>query len=292
MKTPPSIVHLPPGPWATVLEALCARFPDVAPAQWLDRLAGGRVLDGDGAPIGIDSPYRPGLRVHYHREVADEAPIPVAETVLHADADLVVADKPHFLPVMPTGRFVAETLIARLICRLDNPALVALHRLDRATAGLVLLSPNPASRDAYQALFRERRIAKRYECLAPALPHLTFPLVRSTRLAAGEPFFRTREVDGPSNAETRIDVVSRDGPIWRYALEPITGKKHQLRVHMAALGAPIVGDPYYPVLRDEAPDDHARPLCLLAQALSFVDPLSGVERRFASALTLSAGHSG
>lgn len=281
-----STVHLPDGPWATVLDALCARFPRVPRAQWVDRFARGRVLDADGAPLAPDRAHEAGLCVRYTREVGAEPPISAIESILHVDEHLVVADKPHFLPVMPTGGFVEENLAARLVRRLGNPALVALHRLDRATAGLVLFSASPSTRDAYQALFRDRRITKRYHCLAPALPALSFPLVRATRLEPGEPFFRMREVEGPPNAETRIDVVSRAGPIWQYTLEPVTGRKHQLRVHMAALGAPIVDDRWYPTLLDEAPDDLSRPLRLLAAHLAFVDPLRGEHRCFDSRLGL------
>ncbi len=136
--------------------------------------------------------------------------------------------------------------------RLGNPDLVPLHRIDRDTAGLVLFSANPATRDAYQSLFRHRRIHKRYEAIAPALPGLSFPLVHASRLEAGEPFFRMREVDGAPNSETRIDVIERGGALWRYALEPVTGRKHQLRVHMAALGAPIRNDRLYPQLTPAA----------------------------------------
>src|SRR5690606_29771573 len=113
---------------------------------------------------------------------ADEPTIPFAESVLHVDAHLVVADKPHFLPVTPSGGFVRETLLARLVRRLGNPDLVPLHRIDRETAGLVLFSANPATRDAYQSLFRLRRIRKHYEAIAPALPGLSFPLVHASRV--------------------------------------------------------------------------------------------------------------
>src|SRR3546814_8954118 len=119
---------------------------------------------------------------------------------------------------------------------LGNPALVPLHRIDRDTAGLVLFSANPSTRAVYQALFRERRIHKRYECIAPALPGMSFPLVRHTRLVPGEPFFRMQEVEGAPNSETRIGVLECSDALWRYALEPVTGRKHQLRVHMAGLG--------------------------------------------------------
>ena len=281
-----SRLQLPPGPWRTVLDCLCARFPAITREVWIDRFARGRVLDASGAALPVDAPYRLGAEIRYFREVVDEAVIPFRETLLHVDADLVVADKPHFLPVTPAGGYVRETLLARLVRRLGNPELVPLHRIDRDTAGLVLFSANPATRDAYQALFRQRRIHKRYEAMAPALPRLALPLVHVSRLEVGEPFFRMREVDGAPNSETRIDVIERSGALWRYALEPVTGRKHQLRVHMAALGAAIHNDRLYPQLMAVSDDDYARPLKLLARALVFVDPLSGVERGFESELRL------
>ena len=288
-KRPPGIdglsastLQLPPGPWPTVLDCLCERFPAVARAQWMERMARGRVVDGDGKWVTPDTPHRVGLEVHYYREVAEEPSIPFQEAVLHVDDDLLVADKPHFLPVTPAGGHVRETLLGRLIRRTGNQELVPLHRIDRETAGLVLFSPNPKSRARYSALFRERRIEKRYEALAPALPGVEFPCIRSSRIVAGEPFFRMREIEGPANSETRIDVLERGDGLWRYALTPVTGRKHQLRVHMAALGAPIANDRMYPSLVQRAADDHAAPLQLLAKRLSFMDPLSDEVRNYSS----------
>ena len=290
-KRPPTIdglaastLQLPPGTWPTVLDCLCERFPAVARSQWLERMARGRVVDSDGRWVTPETPYRVGLEVHYYREVADEPPIPFDEVVLHVDADLLVADKPHFLPVTPAGAHVHETLLGRLIRRTGNHALAPLHRIDRDTAGLVLFSTNPHSRAHYQALFRERRIEKSYEAIAPALPDVEFPCTRSSRIVAGEPFFRMQEIEGPANSETRIDVIARGDAHWRYALTPITGRKHQLRVHMAALGAPIANDAMYPSVRHRATGDYSAPLQLLAKRLSFVDPLSGVERSFSSSV--------
>ena len=294
-KRPPSIdglaastLQLPPGAWPTVLDCLCERFPAVARSQWLERMARGRVVDSTGRWVTAETPHRVGLEVHYYREVPDEPSIPFDEVLLHADADLLVADKPHFLPVAPAGAHVHETLLGRLIRRTGNHGLAPLHRIDRDTAGLVLFSTNPHSRARYQALFRERRIEKRYEALAPALPGVEFPCTRSSRMVAGEPFFRMQEIEGPANSETRIDVVARGDGHWRYALTPITGRKHQLRVHMAALGAPIANDGTYPLLRHRATGDYSAPLQLLAKRLSFIDPLSGVERSFSSSFLLQA----
>lgn len=282
-----STLQLPRGSWATVLDCLCESFPAVARPQWLDRMARGRVVDGEGQWLTPDTPHRVGLEVHYYREVPDEPPIPFDERVLHADADLLVADKPHFLPVMPAGAHVHETLLGRLIRQTGNQALAPLHRIDRDTAGLVLFSTNPHSRAAYQALFRERRIEKTYEAIAPALPDIEFPCTRRSRIVAGDPFFRMQETEGPANSETRIDVITRGDGHWRYALTPITGRKHQLRVHMAALGAPIANDTIYPSLLHRAQGDYSAPLQLLAKRLSFIDPVSGVERSFSSASCLS-----
>lgn len=282
-------VQLPQGTWRTVLDCLAERFPAIARKRWADRMARGRVLDAHGQALLPAAAYKAGMRVHYYREVPAETPIPFAESVLHVDAHLVVADKPHFLPVMPAGEYVRETLLTRLRQRLSNPELVPLHRIDRGTAGLVLFSAQAGSRARYQALFRDRQIAKRYEAIAPALPALRFPLVRATRIVRGEPFVRSQETAGPANSETRIEVERTENQLWRYVLHPVTGKKHQLRVHMAALGAPILNDDFYPAMIARASDDFSQPLQLLARSVSFRDPLTGVMREFHSHLALSHG---
>jgi tRNA pseudouridine32 synthase / 23S rRNA pseudouridine746 synthase len=275
-------LHLPPGDWTTVLDCLAAHFATISRHEWSSRFERGLVLDADGRTLSPDTAYQEGLRVHYYREIRDEPSIPFAESILHVDSNLVVVDKPHFLPVSPVGQYLRETLLTRLQRQLGNQNLVPLHRIDRGTAGLVMFSANRATRDAYQALFRERRIHKRYEAIAPPLPQLEFPLVRRSRLVRGEPFVRSREAEGDPNTETRIEVAQQGDTWWRYALLPVSGKKHQLRVHMAALGAPIRNDDFYPEMIARDPYDFSRPLQLLAQSLSFIDPLSGEARTFTS----------
>ena len=283
----PSYLHLPAGTWPTVLDCLCARFPQISRDTWLQRMARGLVLDDQDRPLGPEAAYREALRVQYFREIENERKIPFQARIVYQDQHLLVADKPHFLPVMPAGDYAEETLLTRLVRETGNPHLAPLHRIDRHTAGLVLFSAEPASRGAYQALFRERRIDKRYQAIAPALPQHEFPLRRHSRLEKGEPFFRMCEVAGAANSETLLEVLERHGELWRYRLFPVTGKQHQLRVHMAALGAPICNDTFYPQLNDEkGVDDFTRPLKLLAHSLDFADPLSGVARHFESSIAL------
>lgn len=272
-------------PWPGVLDFLAQRLPRVARAEWSARMARGEVLDESGLPVPPDAPYRGGTRLYYWRTLEAEPVVPFEERVLFQDAHLVVADKPHFLPVTPGGRFVQQTLLVRLKQRLDLPDLSPVHRIDRETAGLVLFSVRPQDRAAYQALFRDRTVDKVYEAIAASDATQVFPQRRRSRIEEdASTFFRTREVPGEPNSETTIDVLEQRGAWARYRLEPVTGKRHQLRVHMAALGLPLVGDQFYPrVLRgpDET-EDYANPLRLLARGIAFTDPVTGEPRRFES----------
>ena len=282
-----SRLQLPPGPWNCLLDGLCARFPRVSRSQWLQRFALGRVQDPQGRALQPGDPWKVGREIRYFREVADEQRIPFTERIIHHDEELLVVDKPHFLPVMPAGAYVHQTLLARLVAATGNTDLVPLHRLDRLTAGLVLFSTRPANRNAYQRLFRERRIEKIYEAWAPALPVLSFPITRRSRLEPGTPFHRMKESQGEANSESWIEVIDRREACWHYRLRPLTGRKHQLRLHMSGLGAPILGDDLYPDLRDRPPGDFTQPLQLLARTLSFSDPFSGAERHFHSGMRLA-----
>jgi tRNA pseudouridine32 synthase / 23S rRNA pseudouridine746 synthase len=291
----PSCVALPLLPagdsrWPTLLDFLAERLPSVDREGWLRRLAGDDVLDEAGRPVGADSPYLGGGRLYYWRSLGDEPVIPFEATVLFQDAHLLVADKPHFLPVTPTGRFVQQSLLVRLKRSTGLDDLSPIHRIDRETAGLVVFSVRPQDRAAYQALFRERAVDKVYEAIAPFDAAVALPRVHRSRMIEDPAaFYRMNGSAGEPNSETAIALLEQHGAWARYRLEPVTGKRHQLRVHMAALGLPLAGDQFYPrVLRgpDEA-EDFANPLRLLARCIAFTDPVTGETRRFESGLSLS-----
>jgi tRNA pseudouridine32 synthase/23S rRNA pseudouridine746 synthase len=270
-----------------MLRFLAERFPDVTEAAWAQRLARGEIVDAKGAPLQAASPVRQGMRIWYYRELETlETPIPFREAVLYQDEHLLVADKPHFLPTIPTGRFLHETLLVRLKKRFELPHLTPIHRLDRETAGVVIFSHNPASRGAYQSMFQKRVVSKVYEALAGPIEGRPFPFTYRSRMQDAEQFFVSTEVPGEPNSETLIELVERRGAVAHYRLHPHTGRKHQLRLHLAALGAPIINDAFYPVALPCKGDDFSAPLQLLARSIGFTDPLSGEPRRFDSAFRL------
>ncbi|MFA5487676.1 MAG: pseudouridine synthase [Candidimonas sp.] len=279
----PSRVYLPRGQWASLGDFLAARFPHVDEAGLRRRVAQGDLVDTRGRPVDFAGPYVPDQWLWYYREVPHETPVPFDLPVLYQDDRLLVVDKPHFLASTPGGRYLRETALTRLRAALDLPLLTPMHRLDRETAGVLMFCIDPAYRGAYQTLFQSRQVAKTYEAIAPWRPDLRWPLRHCSRLRETGRHFTMCEVPGEPDSETRIDVLSHGAELALYRLQPITGRKHQLRVHMSALGMPLVNDAYYPILRPYADeDDFSKPLQLLARAIRFVDPMDGRERRFQS----------
>lgn len=269
-----------------MLEFLQQFFPEVGAATWIVRMHKGEVVDADGLRIMPDHAYRAGAQIYYYREVEGETLIPFEETILFQDEHLLVVDKPHFLPVIPSGQYLHETLLVRLKRKFQLEHLTPIHRLDRETAGVILFSINPASRGDYQSLFHQREMSKVYEALAATLSDHRLPLTYRSCMVAGEPFFRMHEVSGEPNSETHIEILENRGDVALYRLRPVTGKKHQLRLHMAALGIPIVNDSFYPELLSEKGDDFSQPLQLLARSIAFKDPYTGKQRYFESGKVL------
>ncbi|MEU2429783.1 pseudouridine synthase [Streptomyces sp. NPDC007861] len=294
----------PDGAWATVRDHLVARYGGALGAERVeDLLRQGRFVAAEG-PVAGDEPYAVGRYLWFHRDFAAEERVPFEIGIVHRDERLLVADKPHFLATTPRGRHITETALARLRRELGLPELQPAHRLDRLTAGLALFVVRPQDRGAYQTLFRDRRVRKEYEAVAPYDPELTLPVTVRSRIEKERGVHAAREVAGEPNSESTIELLEHrtgtgpgrpGGPagsagrtLGRYRLLPATGRTHQLRVHMNSLGLPLLNDPVYPVVREDGPDDYARPLQLLARVLEFTDPLTGRVCRFESRLRLSA----
>lgn len=283
----PARLRLPEdGGWATIRDHLVDRLPRVTPERIDLLLREERIVDRHG-PIAPDAPFVPGGVIWFHRDLPEETPVPFDIPIVHRDADLLVVDKPHFLATIPRGQHIVQTALVRLRQELDLPTLVPAHRLDRATAGLVLFVINPALRGAYQTLFMRRRVHKEYEAIAGYDPELALPAVVRSRIVKERGVITAREVDGPVNAETRVELIEHRDGLGRYRLLPLTGRTHQLRLHLSGLGIPIVGDDFYPVLTEKPLDDFTNPLRLLASTMEFTDPVSGERRIFRSSRELS-----
>ena len=284
----PSCVVVPSGAWATALDFFGWRFDKVQRSDWEQRFAAGAVVDQDGSLVRADHRLHTGQRLYYFRDVPQEPHIPFQERILYQDDHLLVVDKPHFLPVIPSGKYVRETLLVRLGQALNCSTLAPIHRIDRDTAGIVLFSLNPATRNAYSQLFRAHAVHKTYHAIARWKPDLAWPIRRHTRIAPSSHFMQQTEVAGEPNALTSIRPLLHDAHLALYELTPVNGQRHQLRVHMNALGLPILNDGMYPLLTPEGSQDVEKPLQLLAKEIAFVDPLTDQARRFESTRQLSA----
>ena len=281
----PSTVLMPrmEKPYPLILDFLVKRFPNIPGDIWKARIDSGKVLTEEGDTVFIDTPYAPLKRLHYFREVAEESAIPFTETILFCNKEILVACKPHFLPVTPGGPYVNECLLHRLKKKTGNRDLSPINIIDRETAGLVLFSMNPETRGRYQELFMKGEIEKTYEAVTafPQEPTKDSWTVKN-RLVKGEPWFRMKTAPGQSNAISKITLIKYRGNRAFFQLQPITGKKHQLRLHLSGLGFPIINDRYYPGLLPERKEIFSAPLQLLARKLKFLDPISGRQMAYES----------
>ena len=275
---------------ATVLEYLILKFPYVDAHLWQQRVTDGKVHCHDGSLITTQSLFRPQQRIYYYREVENEVSIPFKETVVFQDQHILVADKPHFLPVTPGGIYVNECLQTRLRHSTGIETLQALHRLDRVTAGLVLFSVNSKTRHRYHKLFETRNIQKTYQAIAKVVG--TESLVGreweiKNRIVRSEPRFRMCVTEGKANTHSVIRCMRQFNQKGLFELNPVTGKTHQLRIHMQTLGLPILNDNLYPQLLPPSVDDYSVPLQLLAKQIQFIDPVTQQPRFFRCERNLS-----
>lgn len=271
---------------STLLDFFVSSFPHIEVDEWVARFAEGLVITPEGQVVSASDAYLPNTHLLYFRRLAREPEIPFEEHILFQDEHILVADKPHFLPVTPSGLYLHQTLLNRLKKKTGIQTLSPIHRIDRDTAGLVVFSINPGERAQYQNLFRDRVVQKIYEAIAPYSDELAqrLPLTYRSRLEESAHFLQMEEVAGEVNTDTYIELIEVMKPWAKYRLMPGSGKKHQLRCHLNALGVPIQYDQIYPVLTpyQEYDLDFLKPLQLLAKEICFKDPITGQERAFRS----------
>jgi tRNA pseudouridine32 synthase/23S rRNA pseudouridine746 synthase len=243
-----------------------------------DKVLAGDVFDADGTALSADTEMTAGAHVYLYRDLPDEVPVPYPMPVLYRDDNIVAVDKPHFLATMPRGSHVAQTALVRLRRDLGLAELSPAHRLDRLTAGVLLFTARREVRGAYQSMFARGEVMKTYLAVSSVQPGLAAPQVISNRIVKQRGTLQARIEPGEPNAETRIEPLGAG----RYRLIPRTGRTHQLRLHMAAIGLPIDNDPLYPNVIDVEPGDFTAPLRLIAHRLEFSDPLTGDQRCFVS----------
>lgn len=267
----------------SVYDFLCSHFPHISPSEWQQRFNDGLVFSAQGHLLELNSPYQPNTHIFYYRFLAHEISVPFEHTILFENDDLLVVDKPHFLTMCPTGKYVQETLLVRLKQQTGNEDLTPIHRLDRETAGVVLFCKRPESRGIYQTLFAKREVYKVYYAIAAYNPLIKLPQKLSLCLEKGEPFYTMRvNPNGRVNSETLIECLAHHQKWAKYRLSPSTGKQHQLRLHLSFLNIPIKNDPFYPVVQHKPEDDFSSPLQLLAKELSFFDPITQSPMHFKS----------
>jgi tRNA pseudouridine32 synthase / 23S rRNA pseudouridine746 synthase len=274
------------GRWATLIDYLTERFKHIARDEHEARLVRGEYTDAHDKAYAANTPYLANSVVLYFRDVPAEAEIPFTEEILFQDDEILVADKPPFLTVIPAGQHLHETLLVRLRKSTGLSNLVPMHRIDRETSGLVLFTLNPKTRGKYQSMFEAKTIAKIYEAIAGVNPTLAFPTRYESRIEESPAFMQMHEVVGLPNAITFIERIQTKGTLAKYIVKPETGKKHQIRIHFSALGMPILNDQIYPVLQPAGQDDYAKPLQLLAKEIRFLDPLTQQLRHFTSPRSL------
>ncbi len=273
-------------PWATMRDFL---FAKIGPAREAvdGMLARGEFVDQHGHPWSGEEPYRPHTFVWFHRELRDEPPVPGEIVILHQDERIVVIDKPHFLSSIPRGRHVLQSVVVKARQLLDLPELSAAHRLDRGTAGVLLMTTEKRWRAAYHSVFSDPRTQKTYRAIAPIRDDLTFPRRVESRLTKRVGTLQAETLPGTPNAVTDIELLDSRPPWAMYEVTPRTGKTHQIRAHFHSLGLPLAGDPLYPVITTVDVDDFSTPMQLLAHRLSFHDPVDGARREFTSGRCLT-----
>lgn len=230
----------------TLLAHLADTYPHSDAHTWLARLARGEVAL-DGCLATGEERLRAGQQLVWTRPPWHEPEVPLTFDVLHEDAHLLVVSKPAGLPTMPAGGFLVHTLWA--LIRARNPEASPVHRLGRFTSGLVVCARSPEAGGILSRAWREHRVRKQYRALGVGHPDWTRREI-TTRIG---PVFHPRlgSVHAASEhgktARSVAEALDRRGDNTLFDVEITTGRPHQIRIHLASVGHPLLGDPLYDV---------------------------------------------
>jgi 23S rRNA pseudouridine1911/1915/1917 synthase len=273
----------------TALAFYATRYRHSSEAVWRERMARGEIIRR-GKPAAPDDRLTAGDVLVWRRPPWEEPPVPTAIPVLYEDESVLVVDKPAGLPVLPDGGYLENTLVFLLRghAAADAPP-VPVHRLGRGTSGVIVLARSATVREHLCAQFRRATaeagravLRKSYRALTSAVPGL--PDAIEIRQPIGPvPCARLGTVHAASPAGrpacSRCRILARRGGTLLWEIELITGRPHQIRIHLASIGAPLLGDPFYGPGGVPRPDSDALPgdigYTLRACALRFVHPRTG-----------------
>ena len=236
------------GAGLTILAYYTQRYRHSSQQEWQERITSGQVLL-EGQPVSAETCLRLGQSLSYHRPPWQEPTVPLTFDVLYEDSDLLVAAKPAGLPVMPGGGFLEHTLLWRLRQRYPEETPAPIHRLGRGTSGLMLLARSQQARSQLTQQMRRRQIGKTYRALVegvdlPAQFTIQTPIGKLPHPVLG--YVYGAKPDGLF-ALSHGQVLKRHTRTTLVEVNILTGRPHQIRIHLAAAGYPLVGDPLYQV---------------------------------------------
>ncbi|OKL54783.1 hypothetical protein BSZ39_02040 [Bowdeniella nasicola] len=211
--------------------------------------AAGWVVGDDDVAIEPSRIMGPDEPLYIHRPVPDETHVPI-EIIAEGEGWIAV-NKPAGLATMPRGAYVARSVVVQARRQFDNDDIVPAHRLDRLTSGVLLLVTERASRSRIQGWFQDGLVHRRYRAVSHpgGREELLDGAWHEVALRLEKSGLQVEVVAGEPNARTRLRALSVGEEI-EWDLAPLTGRTHQLRVTLAYLGFPIIGDPLYPGVRE------------------------------------------
>ena len=234
----------PQGDGLTVLEYLAATRHHSTSEEWAERLDRGEV-ELDGCRVGGNVILHPGQTIAWHRPPWDEDEVPLHYSIVYEDESIIVVDKPSGLPTMPAGGFLNHTLLA--LMREKYPEASPLHRLGRHTSGLVLLARTPAAASELSRAWRDHEVRKIYRALGLGETRTEIFVIDVPIGPIPHPLLGTVEAasEGGKPSHSVAVALETSGDRTLFSVEIMTGRPHQVRIHLAYAGHPLVGDPLY-----------------------------------------------